>query len=84
MIFKRSHQVVVAKVLEGGVEIFLAEAREGKSFLHLLVDIIDLQGEFSQIDVEMTWCLCHRSERGQCKQEILVSYLRSKTDKKKS
>ena len=35
-------------------ETYLAKARESKLFEHVLIDIIDLQGKFRQIDVEMT------------------------------
>ena len=35
------------------VETYLTKAREGKLFVHVLVDIIDLQGEFQQINAEM-------------------------------
>ena len=34
-------------------ETYLAKAREGKLFAHVLVDIIDLQDECRQINVEM-------------------------------
>ena len=35
-------------------ETYFAKAREGKLFVHLLVDIIDLRDEFQPTDVEMT------------------------------
>ena len=45
-------------------ETYLTEAREGKLFVHVLVDIIDLQGKFWQIDVEIAQCMCYRPTRG--------------------
>ncbi len=45
-------------------ETYLAEAREGEFFVHVLIDIMDLRGEFRQIVVETTQRVCYRPEQG--------------------
>ena len=46
------------------VETYLTEARESKLFVHVFVHIIELQGEFQCIDVEMTQRVHYLPERG--------------------
>ena len=46
------------------VETYLAKARESESFVHVLVEIPDLQGKFQQIDVEMIQHMHYQPEQG--------------------
>lgn len=42
------------------IAIYLAEARKGELSVHLLVDIIDLQGKLPKINIEVTQCMRYR------------------------
>lgn len=44
------------------METYLAEAREGELSVHVLVDIIDMQGELWQINTEVTQRMHYQRE----------------------